>query len=160
MYLALLLLLLVAGILPLSIYLVNQMHQPPAPSSNILDAEAAIPSGRQQTQDWWEQKRARFNQILIIAGLAAFILYHHLAQSGSISGILLNTNAYILFLQLLAYLLYMGVANLFFNFGPILEINSQSKSPEQFRRRLFQIITGITVLIPLATALTFYLAGT
>ena len=160
MYLALLLLLLVAGILPLSIYLVNQMHRPSVPSHNILDAEAAIPSGQQQTQDWWEQKRARFNQILVITGITAFILYHHFTRSESISNIILNTNAYILFLQILAYLLYMGVANLFFNFGSILEINSQPKSPEQFRRRLFQIITGITVLIPLATALTFYLAGT
>lgn len=157
MLLIILLLLILAGIFPLSIYLSTQFYQERPDASQILDAEFFQPNQNELTQGWWESKRPLFNQCLVVAGLCAFLCYHLLSKTDAGGFRIDDPSAYFFLLQVITYLIYMGVANLFFNLGPILETGYQMEDPTLYRKSALHRMIAIAMLLPLMTAIAFYL---
>lgn len=151
------LLFILAAIFPLTVYLVSAFNRPPEPSGEILDAELLFPEKHTDTQNWWESRRPFFNQCLGFAGLGAFLLYHLLAGTASGDPATVNAGGYFFFLQLLAYLVYMGAANLFYNLGAILETAFGTKEPDRFRKKTLRMMTAIALIIPVLVVVLFYL---
>lgn len=157
MLFALLLLLVLVGVFPLSIYLAGQFNREEEHPPEILDADM-LPTDRQQAaRQWWESRRPLFNQSLILAGLAAFLFYHLMSRTQAGEFSITEHNAYLLLLQVIVYVIYMGVGNLFFNLGAILENGRKRDDPKLFRQRTLHTMVVIAMIIPLATAVVFYL---
>lgn len=157
MLLALLLLLILVGVFPLSIYLAGQFNREEEMPAEILDADLLQPDVQQATQTWWERRRPLFNQSLILAGLAAFLFYHLMTRTDTDGFNFMEPGAYLLLLQIIAYVIYMGVANLFFNLGPILETGKKLEEPHLFRQKTLHTMVVIAMIIPLGTAVALYL---
>lgn len=108
---------------------------------------------QQTSKQWWASRRLKYNKGLVIAGITAFILYAVLGEIlimpyDSEFEITLFTIAF----QGIGYLFMMLIANLFYNFGHIVDNMFNKDNSEQFRKRLFNFgywfSFGLPFLIP------------
>ena len=150
MIILLLLMLVLLGVFPLGFFLFRSLNQGAGSTVETLDGEMALGSEKWKTQEWWESQRGKFNWSLIFAGIAAFILNAFLLplivaeipQFGPGGGF------FSVLLQILAYLIYIGVANVFYSLGPLIANIRKKKKKAQFRQNGFQLIRAVFVLAP------------
>ena len=147
-FILLLLITLIVGIFPLTIYLIKTLNTPKK-NEPTLDSELIDERKGNASQQWWEDQRSRYNTGLLYAGLIAFGLYlislFIIFQPTSF----LNAKDLFSFLFIaISYLIYMGVANLFYNLGPIAEALIKPKNVVTFRTRFFNIGYWLSVLLP------------
>lgn len=147
-FILLLLLTLIIGIFPLSIYLIKTLKFP-SPNSPALDSDLINEKKAAAPQQWWDDQKSRYNTGLVYAGIIAFGFY-------LISFIIFVNPAAFLDAQHLfsflfiavAYLIYMGVANLFYNLGPITETMIKPKNVLTFRLRFFNTGYWLSIILP------------
>ena len=145
-FILLLLLTLVIGILPLSVFLLKTLKGS-SPDSGTLDDDLIREKKSEGPQRWWEDRRGKYNYGLLFSGLIAFALYF--ASYMLIFAPPLNAPQLFSFLFIVvSYLIYMGVANLFYNLGPIIEMALKPKDLMLFRNRFFNIGYWVSVLLP------------
>lgn len=142
---------LVMGILPLSIYLLHTMQGREPESSETLDEEMTQGQPANEPFEWWEARRGRFNRGLAMAGVVSGVVYYLLLYFQmkwyGFAGFRFNWVSF--GFQFIAYLVYMGVANLVYNLGLILEHVRQPAEPVAFRQRLFGWLYGLALAAPL-----------
>jgi hypothetical protein len=101
------------------------------------------------TSTWWEARRGHYNKGLLIAGLAAFVLY---AVVVSVRIAPVNPDAEVtLFttvLQAAGYLVAMGIANLFYGLGPLVERRLRPTDVQRYRARAYALGYGLSVTLP------------
>ena len=147
-FILLLLITLLVGIFPLSIYLIKTLKSP-AKSPSTLDSDLITEKKANTNQQWWEDQRSRFNMGLVYAGFIAFGLYLFSFFLSVYPVAFLEAQDLFSFLFIaVAYLIYMGVANLFYNLGPICEAVLKPKNLATFRNRFFNIGYWISILLP------------
>ncbi|MBF5042327.1 hypothetical protein FGE12_07940 [Aggregicoccus sp. 17bor-14] len=98
---------------------------------------------------WWAARRRHYNFGLVIAGLAAFVLYVavvivKIAPVDPEAEVTLFTTA----AQGMGYLLMMGIANLCYGLGPLLERRLAPADVQRFRRRAYALGFGFSVALP------------
>lgn len=158
MILALLLLVILLGVLPLGFFLFRSLNQAKEESMETLDADLLGHKKIPTTQSWWEVHRGKFNWSLLFAGLVAFLLnaiilpiiVADIPQFGLQGGI------FQFLIQSLAYLIYIGVANVFFTLGPLMENIFNPKDLAQFRKNTFNLLRAFFVIIPQAIILLLF----
>ena len=87
---------------------------------------------------WWSEKRLCYNVGLVVAGVAAFILYVILAS------LLIapydhdfEISLFTTFVQGFGYLIMIGIANIFYFLGPLFDKLFNKEGKEFFRSRLY-----------------------
>jgi hypothetical protein len=102
------------------------------------------------TEQWWAQRRRRYNVALLIAGILGFICYAAAVQ------LCINLKApgdweitiFSTFFQGLGYLVMMGVANLCYYLGPQSERLLHPVNIARYRKITFQLGFWFSVLLP------------
>ncbi len=114
----------------------------------------------QTAKVWWRLQRKKYNLGLLIAGITAFLCYTVIAtyfiapykRDFEINGL-------ITFLQGIAYLIMMGVANVFYTLGYLLDQLLNKDNHQQFRVDLFNVgfwfSCALPFLIPLLVFTTY-----
>jgi|SRR5580692_9704925 hypothetical protein len=114
---------------------------------------------------WWANRRLKYNKGLVIGGILAFISY-------AILGSLLiaphdndfEITLFTIFFQGVGYLVMMGIANIFYGLGSIVDRYYNKSNDEKFRQKLFNLgywgSFSLPFLIPLLVVLTYFLKYT
>lgn len=145
----LLLLLLLVGIFPLSAYLAHTMRETKAPI-NTLDGEWLQEATSPSPYDWWERQRGKFNISLLWGGGIVMILYtilYHQYLFNPYTSLRFGLMS-ILFMVVI-YLIYMGVANLFYNLGVMLETLLEPRDIFHYRHSAFGVATWCAIGLPI-----------
>ena len=106
----------------------------------------------QQTyREWWASRRLKYNKGLVTAGLLAFLLY-------AIVGSLLIKNDFEITLftiafQGIGYLFMIGVANIFYGLGPLVDGLFNQQNDKGFRQRLFNFGYWFSFMLPFSIPL-------
>lgn len=95
-------------------------------------------SYKKASKAWWQQKRFQYNKGLVIAGISSFFLYailasYLIAPYDKEFEITLFTTLF----QGISYLFVMGVANLFYDLGYLVDSRFNKADNECFRLRLY-----------------------
>ncbi len=141
---------LLAGIFPLSLYLLRTMRGEKPREGATLDEELARPPGKDEAFDWWEARRGPFNRALLFTGVLVVFLYYAIIQAGlgKYQFAAFTFNWWALFFQLVLYLIYMGIANLLYNTGLIVESMRKPPAVPAYRQRAYQLIFWTGVAAP------------
>jgi hypothetical protein len=104
--------------------------------------------------DWWAARRRHYNVGLVVAGLAAFALYVlvvivRVAPVDPEAEVTPFTTA----LQGMGYLFMMGIANVCYGLGPLLERRLAPAEVQRFRRRAYALGFGFSVALPFCVPL-------
>lgn len=143
---------LAAGVFPLSLYLVRTMQGEKPPEGNTLDEELARPHSKDDAFDWWEARRGPFNRALLFNGILAVLLYYAIIEAGlgKYQFATFAFNWWALFFQFVLYLIYMGIANLLYNIGLIVESMRKPPAVAVYRERAYGLIFWLGMAAPLA----------
>ena len=106
-------------------------------------------------QTWWRKRRLVYNAGLVVAGMSAMtllamVLEFSRCRAPDIQGAPLK-----LVYLALGYGAAMGVANLLFSLGPLLEARLPAARVARFRRWAFALGFGISMALPLAVPFVF-----
>jgi len=106
---------------------------------------------QQTSKQWWASRRLRYNKGLVIAGLLAFLLY-------AIFGSLLirddfEITLFTIAFQGIGYLFMIGVANIFYGLGPLVDGLYNRQNDESFRQRLFNFGYWFSFALPFSIPL-------
>ncbi|WP_345954518.1 hypothetical protein [Mucilaginibacter sp. PAMB04168] len=97
---------------------------------------------------WWRIKREEYNNGLLIAGAATFILltcWIATVVNFSTEGEYIPI---ILFCFVVAYVIYMLIAHLLYTFGWVADVWLNHHDDENYRQMLFKVIYWASVVIP------------
>ena len=116
----------------------------------------------QTSGKWWASRRLKYNKGLVIAGLLAFLLY------AILSSLLIapyvedfEITLFTIFFQGIGYLIMIGVANIFYGLGPLVDKLYNKDNNERFRQRLFNFgywfSFALPFSIPLLVVVTYFI---
>jgi len=97
---------------------------------------------------WWSARRPRYNFALVVAGIFAFIAYAVVGSTLLPSEADFEVTLFTTFFQGIGYLIMMGVANVFYYFGPLSERVVRPRDSERYRRICFRLGFWFSVLLP------------
>jgi hypothetical protein len=97
---------------------------------------------------WWINQMPKYTRGLTVAGVLAFIVYWVTAVSFKPFELSFDTAASIVVIQVIGFLLMIGVTRLFFHtLCPLIELFIEPSHPERFRSILFGLVFGGSVAI-------------
>lgn len=106
-------------------------------------------SRRLISRKWWESRRRSYNKGLVIAGVSAFFTYILVGPFVLLAlGIPFEIGIDGAFLQAIAYVMMMGVANVFYYLGPLADRLFNHANDERFRQRLFGLGYWFSFCLP------------
>lgn len=85
------------------------------------------------TREWWGSQRIRYNKGLIVAGLLAFSIYVSVVFTFNKNIPDAEITVFTTVFQGIGYLIIMGIANVLYFLGPIVESAIKPKDPQRFR---------------------------
>lgn len=110
-------------------------------------------------EKWWNDRREKYNIGLILSGIIAFIIYALVVEFIVPSSEGIEITIFTIIFQGIGYLFMIGIANIFYNLGAIIENVIEPKNKEQFRKLTFNIgfwfSCGLPFLIPLILLITY-----
>ena len=116
---------------------------------NTVGAEA--PAGN-ETWRWWEGRRLLYTLWLAVAGTVAWALY--LIEISVIGPTIPNFNFHlslsITLSQAMGWAVAMAIANVLYLLGPISETLIKPTDAKAFRRRMWALGLGLSVIVPFA----------
>lgn len=141
---------LAAGIFPLSLYLVRTMQGEKPREGRTLDEEFTRPPSKDGAFEWWESQRGPFNRSLLLVGIMVVLLYYGIIKMGmgKYRFATFEFNWWAIFFQIVLYLIYMGIANLLYNVGMIVESMRKPVAAMAFRRQAYQLIFWAAMAAP------------
>ena len=98
--------------------------------------------------DWWEKKRLGYNIGLINAGILAFIFYNIIFETLIPSSPENEITLFTTIFQGIGYLIFIGVANIFYFLGSILEKVIKPNNIDKFRIVTFNLGFWFSVILP------------
>jgi hypothetical protein len=104
---------------------------------------------------FWSGKRLPYNKGLVISGVTAFIFYCIL---GSIFVKDFEVTGFTTILQGFGYLIMMGIANIFYGLGSLIDGTFNEKGSEKFRNNLYKFGFVFSVALPFSipVSIAFY----
>ena len=152
MIITIVLLILVAGILPLALFIFRQLQKGTLPEDKDtpLDANLAKKGEASEAKTWWEDRRGRFNRHLFLAGIFAICLYYGqiYAELGTYKHYEFHFSWWHTLFVCILYLVYMGIANLLYNIGILIENNITRSNASEFRSNIYRWIALVATISP------------
>ncbi|MDO1512371.1 hypothetical protein Q2T41_06850 [Maribacter confluentis] len=105
-------------------------------------------NGKEERKKWWSEKRLKYNLGLIISGFLAFIAYSLVVQYVIPPAPDVEITLFTIIFQGIAYLIMMGIANVFYNIGQFSEKIIKPKNVDGFRKWTFNIGFWISCFLP------------
>ena len=114
---------------------------------------------RRDARAWWGAQRLRYNLALAAAGVLALVLYlvAVAVRCPAVPGV--EVTVFTLVSQGVGYLVAMGVANLCYNLGPLLEPRLGARDVAAYRRLAFRAGLWFSVTLPLVIPALILLSG-
>lgn len=105
---------------------------------------------------WWGARRRRYNIALVLAGIAAFILYAIAFETQCRGVPEAEITLFTTLFQGVGYLIAIGVANVMYTLGPVLEPVLGRRDVAAYRRTAYPAGFWFSVALPFSVpALTF-----
>jgi len=108
---------------------------------------------------WWSARRRQYTVSLLLAGAIAFLLYAAAVEFRCSGEPEAEITIITTFFQGFIFLIAVGIANLFFNLGPILETRFAHADREAYRRRAFRTGLWFSVALPFLVPLLVWSFG-
>jgi len=112
---------------------------------------------------WWFNKRLQYNKGLLISGFIAFLLYCILGDIFIEPHEEFEETIFVMAFQGFFYLIIIGIANIFYTLGSLIDIAFNKSNSQRFRERLFNLgywfSFSLPILMILSIMLRFYLWG-
>jgi hypothetical protein len=105
-------------------------------------------------KQWWWSKRRKYNKGLLISGFIAFMLYCILGELVIAPHEEFEETIFEMAFQGFFYLLMIGVANLFYSLGWLIDISFNKSNSQLFRNRLFGIGYWFSFFLPIILILS------
>ena len=93
---------------------------------------------RREAWTWWGARRRRYTVSLLTAGAVAFLLCAAAVEFRCSADPDAEITIFTTLFQGFAFLIAVGIANLFYNLGPALETRIGTRDRETYRRRAFR----------------------
>jgi hypothetical protein len=103
---------------------------------------------------WWFSKRLKYNKGLIIAGFIAFMLYCILGPIIIAPHEEFEETIFEMAFQGTAYLMMMGIANIIYTSGWLIDISFNKNNSNLFRERLFALGYWFSFSLPILLILS------
>lgn len=101
--------------------------------------ESAIQN--QTSKTWWSNKRFQYNNWLIFSGFVAYIILFILEGHK-------NFTLFALIFQVIASCFFIGIANLFYSLGHVVDKQFNKKDSLIFRSKIFNLGFSFSILLP------------
>jgi lipopolysaccharide export LptBFGC system permease protein LptF len=106
-------------------------------------------SFKQTSEQWWEERRLKYNIGLIISGITAFFFYVILGSTLIMPyDEEFEITLYTIVFQSIGYLLMIFIANIFYKLGHNVDTMYNKDNNEQFRQRLFNLGYWFSFALP------------
>ena len=109
---------------------------------------------------WWNERRGKYNIGLILSGIIVFFIYALVVEFIIPSSADIEITIFTIIFQGIGYLFMIGIANVFYNLGAIIEKMIEPKNAERFRKLTYNIgfwfSCGLPFLIPLILLITYF----
>jgi hypothetical protein len=106
------------------------------------------------SKKWWWSKRCKYNKGIIIAGLVAFILYRVLGPIIIEPHEEFEETIFEMVFQGVAYLFMIGIANILYTSGWIIDISFNQSNSQIFREKLFALGYWFSFALPILLILS------
>ena len=106
------------------------------------------------SRKWWLSNRYKYNRGLIIAGFVAFILYCVLGPIIIAPHEEFEETIFEMAFQGVAYLIMMGIANLIYSLGWLIDVSFNKNDNQLFRVRLFALGYWFSMVLPILLILS------
>jgi len=103
---------------------------------------------RREAWAWWSVRRRQYTVFLLAAGAIAFLLYVAAVEFRCSDDPDAEITIFTTLVQGFAFVIAVGIANLFFNLGPVLETRIGNRDRETYRRRAFRAGLWFSVALP------------
>jgi hypothetical protein len=103
---------------------------------------------RREAWAWWGGRRRQYTVSLLAAGAIAFLLYAAAIEYRCRNDPDAEITVFTTLFQGIAFLVAVGVANLFYNLGPVVETRIGNGDRETYRRRAFRAGLWFSVALP------------
>jgi hypothetical protein len=107
---------------------------------------------------WWGARRLRYNVMLALAGIVAFVLYL-VALAVRCADTDYEVTVFTILVQGILYLFAMGIANLCYNLGPALESRLGGRDVATYRRDAFRAGLWFSVALPFLVPAIIFVFG-
>jgi len=107
-----------------------------------------------KSKQWWWFQRCRYNKGLLISRFIAFILYCALGPFIIGPHEEFEETIFEIAFQGFGYLIMMGIANLLYTFGWIIDIGFNTNNSQVFRERLFALGYWFSFSLPILLILS------
>lgn len=105
-------------------------------------------------RQWWQSNRLKYNRGLIIAGFIAFLLYCTLGPIIIEPHEEFEETIFEIAFQGFAYLIMMGLANIFYTLGWVIDSSFNKNNSQIFRKRLFALGYWFSFALPILLILS------
>ena len=109
--------------------------------------------------DWWADRRLRYNVALLVAGAAAFVAYLAALAIRCHDDPEVDVTIFTTCFQAVGYFIAVGVANIFYTFGYVVERLLRLRSPERYRRIAYGAGFTFSVALPFSIPAMILLFG-
>jgi hypothetical protein len=109
--------------------------------------------------DWWADRRLRYNIALLIAGAVAFVAYLAALAIGCHDDPEVDVTIFTTCFQAVGYFIAIGIANIFYTFGYLLERLLRPRAPERYRRIAYRAGFTFSVALPFSIPALILLFG-
>jgi len=100
------------------------------------------------SRSWWRQRRKVYNRGLRKSGLLAFIAYCIAFEFSLPADSCAEISIFTIFAQGVGFLFAVGIANILYGMGPLVERVISPRDPERLRRVLFGLGYWFSVALP------------
>ena len=114
-----------------------------------MDTEISVTA-----RQWWWRNRLKYNKGLIIAGVIAFLLYCILGPIIIGPHEEFEETIFEMAFQGFAYLIMMGIANIFYTLGWVIDSSLNIDNSPLFRERLFALGYWFSFALPILLILS------
>jgi hypothetical protein len=121
-------------------------------AARVKNLAPGRPSESADTRTWWAARRRIYNVVLVVAGLVAFLVWGLEVEFVLGDGPHAEVTVFTTVMQALGYLVFLGLANLCFGLGAIVEdiIKVTPSTVSGYRRIAFALGMAVSVAMPLA----------
>ena len=150
------LIILLIGMLPLLVYIVQSLRPPNSSKVPMtLDGDILQQQKMIQPSDWWNAKRLSFNRnLFFVGGISLFSLF--VFNTWMLPFYRLPLPFSVLFL-ILFYLIYIGAANMVYSLGLTMEKIIEPEDRDSFRKKTYQYLYWSAIALPLLLTIGFIL---
>jgi hypothetical protein len=112
-----------------------------------------------EAEDWWADRRLRYNVALLVAGVVAFFCYAGALDIRCRNVPEVEITLFTTLFQGIGYLIAVAIANVFYNLGYWSERILKPHNPGRYRRTVYALGFSVSVALPFSIPAMILLFG-